>query len=534
MQRMIRSVRRLGVIGAAVLMLCGCSFWQERRPPEEKKQSAEREEGNSEDSLSERADNDFLNNQGTADSGLQPAVPDGESEDVMPEVTGKELKSRLSRIAKEVSEAVRRRNQWLLQEKKRRILEEDIVLPARYDAREAGRTAPVEDQKDLGTCWAFSSLTALENALLPQEEWDFSEDHMSHNPHFILGQENGGEYTMSMAYLLSWQGPVTEKQDPYGDGISPEGLEPVKHVQEVRVLPENDREMIKRAVLACGGVQSSLYTTLQNGRSESEHYNPETGAYCYPQSRAPNHDVVIVGWDDDFPAGAFRTEAEGNGAFLCENSWGTEFGDGGFFYVSYYDANLGKTNIAYTCIEEPDNYDFLYQGDLCGWIGQLGYGEEAAWAANVYTAGQAEEVAAAGFYAIDENTDYQVYVVRHVPEDPAGVLQQRGEPLAAGRLRQAGYYTIPFAEAVPVDAGERFAVVIRLKTPGAVHPIAVEYDAGDGKCQIDLSDGEGYISFEGLRWENVEEKQSCNICLKAYTRIRQREHTEEGAAAGGK
>lgn len=534
MQRMIRSVRRLGVIGAAVLILCGCSFWQERRPPEEKKQSAEREEGSSEDLPSERADNDFLKNQGAADGGLKPAVPDGESEDVMPEVTGKELKSRLSRIAKEVSEAVRRRNQWLLQEKKRRILEEDIVLPARYDAREAGRTAPVEDQKDLGTCWAFSSLTALENALLPQEEWDFSEDHMSHNPHFILGQENGGEYTMSMAYLLSWQGPVTEKQDPYGDGISPEGLEPVKHVQEVRVLPENDREMIKRAVLACGGVQSSLYTTLQNGRGESEHYNSGTGAYCYPHSRAPNHDVVIVGWDDDFPAGAFRTEAEGNGAFLCENSWGTEFGDGGFFYVSYYDANLGKTNIAYTCIEEPDNYDFLYQGDLCGWIGQLGYGEEAAWAANVYTAGQAEEVAAAGFYAIDENTDYQVYVVRHVPEDPTGILQQKGEPLAAGRLRQAGYYTIPFAEAVPVDAGERFAVVIRLKTPGAVHPIAVEYDAGDGKCQIDLSDGEGYISFEGLRWENVEEKQSCNICLKAYTRIRQKEHTEEGAAAGGK
>ena len=65
--------------------------------------------------------------------------------------------------------------------------------------------------------------------------------------------------------------------------------------------------------------------------------------------------------------------------------------------------------------------------------------------------------------------------------------------------------------------GERFAVMVCLRTPGAVHPIAVEYDAGDGKCQVDLSDGEGYISFEGMRWERVEEKQNCNICLKAYT-----------------
>ena len=500
MQRLIRGAWLLGAVSATVLLLCGCSYRQERRFADEREQTADRGEKEKVTLPSGEADKDFLNKQ--------------------------EERSRLPLIAKEVSEAIRRRNQWMRQEEKRRILEEDIVLPVRCDAREAGRTAPVEDQKDLGTCWAFSSLTAVENALLPQEVWDFSEDHMSHNPHFILGQENGGEYTMSMAYLLSWQGPVTEEQDPYGDGISPEGLKPVKHVQEVRVLPENDREMIKRAVLACGGVQSSLYTTLQNSRSQSKYYNPETSAYCYPHSTAPNHDVVIVGWDDDFPAEAFRTEVEGNGAFLCENSWGTEFGDGGFFYVSYYDANLGKTNIVYTSIEEPDNYDFLYQGDLCGWIGQLGYGEEAAWAANVYTAGQAEEVAAAGFYAIDENTD------RHVPEDPTGVLQQRTEPLAEGKLRQAGYYTIPLRKTVFVDAGERFAVVIHLKTPGAIHPIAVEYDAGDGKCQIDLSDGEGYISFEGQRWENVEEKQNCNICLKAYTRIRQEDQTEQGATAG--
>ena len=37
---------------------------------------------------------------------------------------------------------------------------------------------------------------------------------------------------MSMAYLLSWKGPVLEADDPYGDGVSPAGLKAVKHVQE--------------------------------------------------------------------------------------------------------------------------------------------------------------------------------------------------------------------------------------------------------------------------------------------------------------
>ncbi|MCI6886202.1 MAG: lectin like domain-containing protein [Lachnospiraceae bacterium] len=389
-------------------------------------------------------------------------------------------------------------------------------LPVRYDGREYGRTAPAKDQGDQGTCWAFASLLALKTALLPDEHLDFSEDHMSHNPNFILKQEDGGEYTMAMAYLLSWMGPVAASEDPYGDGVSPDGLEPLKHVQEIQVLPAQEPDMIKRAVMKYGGVQSSLYTTLQNGGGDSEYYNPETKAYCYPDDTAPNHDVVIVGWDDDFPKEAFRTEVPENGAFLCENSWGTRFGEDGFFYVSYYDRNLGKINTAYTRVEETDNYDSIYQSDLCGWIGQVGYGEESAWAMNVYTAGGKETLDAVGFYAIDRDSDYEVYVVHPVPEHVTE-LPELTQPAASGHLDYAGYYTVPLSGVERLEAGERFGVVIRITTPGAVHPIAVEYDAGDGKCRIDLGDGEGYISLDGRQWEGLEQRYGCNVCLKAYT-----------------
>lgn len=394
----------------------------------------------------------------------------------------------------------------------------DAELPGRYDAREDNRTSPVKDQGDLGTCWAFASLMALESRLLPEQAVDFSEDHMSNNPNFNLGQQDGGEYTMSMAYLLSWQGPVREEEDPYGDGVSPVGLEAVKHVQEIQMLPSRDLDAIKRAVYGCGGVQSSLYTTLRSIDSQSEFYNRDTRAYCCLADAAPNHDVVIVGWDDAFPREAFSVEVPGDGAYLCENSWGTQFGEDGFFYVSYYDANIGKNNILYSSVEEPDNYAHIYQSDLCGWIGQLGYGGDTAWAVNVYTAAEGERLAAAGFYATGEKSEYEVYVIRHIAAEPDDTAFENRQLVARGKLDYAGYYTAPFSGELLLDQDERFGVMIRLTTPGKIHPIAIEYDAGDGKCKVDLEDGEGYISLEGEQWQRVETEQRCNLCLKAYTR----------------
>ena len=96
-------------------------------------------------------------------------------------------------------------------------------------------------------------------------------------------------------------------------------------------------------------------------------------SYCYIGTKKPNHDVVIIGWDDNYSKDNFSVSLEGNGAFICVNSWGDRFGDDGLFYVSYYDSNIGIHNVVYTRVEDNDNYDNIYQSDLCGWVGQLGY-----------------------------------------------------------------------------------------------------------------------------------------------------------------
>lgn len=389
------------------------------------------------------------------------------------------------------------------------------VLPYTYDYREAGRAPEVKNQGSLGTCWAFASLMALESRLLPEEHISFSEDHMSLNNSFQMLQNEGGEYTMSMAYLLAWQGPVPEREDPYGDGYSPPGLEAVKHVQEIQILPSKDYEAIKKAVFFCGGVQSSLYTSMVTGQSSSKYYNKEKGAYCYIGTAKPNHDIVIIGWDDNYPKENFNLDLEGDGAFICANSWGGEFGEEGYFYVSYYDTNIGIHNILYTRVEDTDNYAGIYQTDLCGWVGQLGYGKEDAYFANIYTAQDDEELAAAGFYATGPDTSYEIYTVTGA-EDSSSF--NRKQLAAKGTLRNAGYYTVDFEKPVRLKQGERFAVIVNINTPGAVHPVAIEYDAPDKKLKVKLKDGEGYISLRGTSWEQVEDKQKCNVCLKAYTK----------------
>lgn len=389
------------------------------------------------------------------------------------------------------------------------------IIPTQYDLREKERMSVVKNQGSYGTCWAFAATSALESALLPEENELFSVDHMSMSNSFDADQYEGGEYTMGMAYLAAWQGPVYESDDPYGDGKTDGSLKPVKHVQEMRVIDGKDYEAIKEAVFKYGGVTTSLYSTIRSSQGDSEYYKRSTNSYCYIGTEKPNHDVLIIGWDDNYPKENFSVNLEGDGAFICQNSWGDSFGDNGVFYVSYYDTNVGTHNVVYTRIEDTDNYDNIYQSDLCGWRGNLGFEKEEIYGANVFTAEKDEMVAAAGFYATSADTEYEVYIVNDFQNEAS--LTTRTQ-VASGTLEQAGYYTIDFDQEISVKAGEKFAVMLYLKTPGSQYPLAIEYDSQESYMDsVDLDDGEGYISYTGNKFINVKEKRDCNLCIKAFT-----------------
>jgi len=266
-----------------------------------------------------------------------------------------------------------------------------------------------------------------------------------------------------------------------------------------------------------GGVQSSLYTNMVGATSKSQYYNKNNSAYCYIGTQKPNHDVVIIGWDDSYPKENFNDVPDSDGAFICQNSWGEKFGEEGIFYVSYYDSNIGMHNIVYTGIEETDNYDNIYQSDLCGMVGYMGYGKEDAYFANVYTARTREEVVAASFYATGTDTAYTIYLVNDFKN--VEQLASKRIKVASGMLVNAGYYTIDFDRPMEVAEGERYAIVVSISTPNSTKPVAVEYYSPSLGYEVDLADGEGYISWSGRSWENTESVHECNICLKAFTNV---------------
>ena len=393
-------------------------------------------------------------------------------------------------------------------------------LPKRYSYVENNKIVKIKNQGKYGTCWAFATLTALETSLMPEQKFDFSEDNMIYNNALSDDIQDGGEYIRAMAYLMSWKGPVLEKDDPYGDGKTNKNLKSVKHVQEAEIVPYKDYEQIKEMVFKYGGVESSMYMSMSDADGSSMYYNKKYNAYCYKGDNKPNHDVVIVGWDDDFSKDYFNDKTiKGNGAFICVNSWGESFGDKGIFYISYYDDRIGSNNVCYTKVEDTNNYDNIYQSDLCGFTGSMGFeGSSSVYFANVYQGKNNEKLDAVGFYATSTDLEYEVFICENFESQES--LNNRNHMAASGTIKNQGYYTINLDKEYNISKEKKFAVIVKVskdKSEKFYKLIPVEMESKEMAVKIDLSDGEGYFSSQGYSWQSAE-KQQCNICLKAYTK----------------
>jgi len=389
------------------------------------------------------------------------------------------------------------------------------VIPVKYDLREFDKVTSIKNQGIIGACWAFGSLAAIESFLMPEENYDFSEDNLSIRHGFDLNQNQGGHYRMSLAYFTRWDGPVLEKDDVYADGVANSDAKVVKHVQEAVMIQSKDINKIKEMLMEYGAVQTSIYSPiLVNEDIKDLYYNEKTFAlYNYGKNES-NHDITIVGWDDEYNKKNFLVQPEDNGAFICKNSWGEEFGEKGYYYISYYDNNIAKDNIVYTKVEDISNYDNIYQYDELGWVRSVGYNEEPVYFSNVYTAKEDEIIKAASFYTTGINTSYQVYVVN----DFEGDFDNR-KLVASGNKEMIGYYTVDLEE-TKVAKDEKFAVVVKIQTPNSETPVAIETLKRDlHVSEVVVNSGESYISPDGEKWEDLSASKDIksNVCLKVFT-----------------
>lgn len=392
-----------------------------------------------------------------------------------------------------------------------------LTLPSTYDLRTQGKLTPIKDQENCGTCWAFASYGSVESNLLLSETWNFSENNLKNTHGFDWDPCEGGNANITMAYLARWSGPVNETDDPYNPNppyTSPSGLPVKKHLQEVLIIPDRsgplDNSNLKEAIMAYGAIYTLMYW-------DPNYYHSTYKTYYYNGTEYSNHAVALVGWDDHFDRNKFRFVPPGDGAFIVRNSWGTWWGENGYFYISYYDVNIGEGNYIFNRSDETSAYTRIYQYDPLGWTANTGYGNNTGWFANIFTAASNDPLLAVSFYTSSLNSSYELYVYHPVTSGP------RTGSLAGsktGTISFPGYHTIALNSPIPLSSGQAFSVVVKLTTPGYNNPIPIEAPYFYYSSQARANPGESYISNDGTSWTDITSTSwcpECNVSLKAFS-----------------
>ena len=389
-------------------------------------------------------------------------------------------------------------------------------LPSSYDLRELNLVTPVKNQGGDGNCWAFAILATLESNILKASNvtYDFSEENMKNimalysDYGWNIPTNTGGSDTMPLGYLTSWLGPVNDVDDKYMSGLvlSPV-LNSIMHVQNILFLDRKsytDNDNIKKALMTYGSVAVRIgwYNTFEKGSSY----------YCY-SSKDQNHLVSIIGWDDNYSRDNFRYAPPGDGAWIIKNSWGTDYGENGYFYVSYYDTTCAINSFEYIfLLNDSIRYDKNYQYDIPGTTDYFLSRNESAWYKNIFTATDEEYLEAVSTY-FRNNTSYEISIY----------VNNKLEAIQEG-ITNAGYYTIDLNRKILLQPDDIFEVVFKITQ---INESAVPISENISLNKLLYTENISFVSYDGVNWtdfynlrcdyENSHSYYSQVACIKAFT-----------------
>lgn len=394
-------------------------------------------------------------------------------------------------------------------------LKKPTTLPASYDLRTSDNLTSVKNQGTCGSCWTFATFGQIEATWkkIGLGTFDLSENNLKNKHGFEWGPCEGGNIFLSTAYLARLDGPVLEADDPYGTNgnpTSPTGLTPVAYVNQMRVLPNRNtaasaselRDYLKQYLY---DTQLPIYTNM---RWEDPSYNSGNKTYYYSGTDGTNHAVLLVGWDDN------KVTAGGTGAWIIRNSWGTSWGENGFFYISYNDTRALGENAVWPERININSSSKVYYYDKLSAVGNVGYSDPDAYALVKYVATGNDTLRKLGTYIsyAPATVSFEVY-----DNFSGSVLSTKLGEISSQSIQQAGYHTFDLPSPIALTNGNDFYIKAYYNSPGATHPIPVEM-ASSGFASPTIESNVAWISNTGTSWSAIGASTSYlwDLCIKAY------------------
>lgn len=429
-------------------------------------------------------------------------------------------------------------------------------LPRYYSAVEQGQVSAVRKQSPFGVCWAFSAVAIAESAYMKlynksSNEVNLSESHLVEffynsddaalytstsdigndtiAPINSTQEQVGGNAVYAMPVLSSWKGIADEKTDSslaYETAVknneinidSKYAFNDVLHLENAFIIPLEDKAGIKNAVMEFGGVSASYnYSSTY----DSDYYTGE--AYYCPITKKTNHAVTIVGWDDDYSKDNFKNTKyykngndvlpENNGAWLIKNSWGPDYHNDGFFWISYEDATLKNVVYAFD-FGKADNYDYNYQYD--GGANSASYLVKQG--AAVYKATSNQVIKAVGVTFRLEDRKYKVEIYKNLSDSAnpeSGELMHTQQGISSYQ----GFYTIKLNKEIKISKNETFSIVIKsTDDEGLKFGCDIDLTSSDWITMKSVNaDGQTFYK-SGSKWIDAKTVGSgMTLRIKAYT-----------------
>ena len=418
-------------------------------------------------------------------------------------------------------------------------------FPESFDMRKVFGSTAVKSQGSFGSCWAHAAIASAETSILSEVPYiDLSELHTAYYPYYGYDQlyskstdveevmAEGGTSRMVSNIWSQWIGPVKESRLPYSDTKFFDNMSEVDHMQHQSDYHmrnaysfdyDDDREnfdeinsMIKGFIYKGNAVDVSYMSDKK--RNWNKEYSTSNSKR---KPRFANHAVTIVGWDDTFSADKFCNSPEGDGAWLCKNSWGTLEGENGYIWISYYDRTL--EDFAVFELDDTDEHEKIYQYDSFIPIQTLSAYDTAeeqgpSYMADIFMAERDEQISAVGTYIYNAGTDYEITIYTDL-KDKSDPSSGTASEVTKGRCDYTGFFTLDLDRPVILDKNESFSVVVKLYCEDSPFVLPVEsslyiresdetyYDISsytrDSKIREYTGRNQSFFSVDGKEWNDV-------------------------------